>query len=257
MSREADKGGRLIIGGPPYANLLPPEVGIAAKGRAMRRNATGLILLVVVAVIAAYAGVTFLSLAAQVQLDAANERTQTLVAAQAKYSEVRQVTSMLATATAAQQVGTSTEIDWKAYLTDIQNSLPAGTLVTNVVAETATPLATFTQPSVPLQGDRIGELSFTAISQSLPDVEAWLDKLSELTGYVDASPGSLSRMEDGTYQVNITMHVNKDALLLRFDEAAKAARDKAEKDAAKDTDTSTESSTGSTDGSTDTTDGGE
>lgn len=216
MSRDADKGGRLIIGGPPSANLLPPEVGIAAKGRAMRRNATGLILLVVVIVIAAYAGASFLAMGAQAQLDAANERTQSLIAEQGKYTEVKQVTNMLATATAARQVGTSTEIDWKAYLTDIQNSLPAGTLVTNVVAETATPFTDFAQPSVPLQGDRIGELSFTAVSGSLPDVEAWLDKLSTLTGYVDASPGSVTLNEDKTYQVSITMHISKDALLLRF-----------------------------------------
>ena len=243
MKTRGSDGGRLIIGGPPQANLLPPEVGIAAKGRVMRRNATGLIVLVVLAVIAAYAGASVLALASQVQLDAANARTQKLVAEQGKYLEVKQVTSMLETATAAQKVGTSTEIDWKAYLTDIQKSLPAGTLVTNVSAETATPVTAFTPPTAPLQGDRIGELKFTATSTSLPDVEKWLDALAKLPGYVDASPGSVSlNKEAKTYEVTITMHVNQDALLLRFDQAAKDARDKAKADAeaAAQTDTSTD-----------------
>ena len=228
MKRTSNDGGRLILGGPPQANLLPPEVGLAAKSRAMRRNATGLIVLAVLLVVAAYGGISVLALAAQGQLDTATARTQQLVAEQGKYSEVKQVTTMLEAAGAAQQVGTSTEIDWEAYLTDIQNSLPAGTLVTNVVAETATPITPFAQPSVPLQGDRIGELRFTATSTSLPDVEQWLDALAKLSGYVDASPGSVTLNTDAkNYEVTITMHVNKDALLLRFDQAAKDARDKA------------------------------
>jgi Tfp pilus assembly protein PilN len=234
MSRDNDRGG-LVIGGPARANLLPPEVGLAAKGRVLRRNAIALIILAVLVVIAGYAGGTFLALGAQAQLDAATARTQALIAEQGKYAEVRQVTTMLETATAAKQVGTSTEIDWKAYLEDIQASLPAGTLVTNVVAETATPLSTFAQPAVPLQGNRIGELTFTATSKSLPDVEKWLQALAELNGYVDASPGSVSLNDDtGTYEVSITMHIDEDALLLRYDDEAREARDqaRAEKEAA-------------------------
>ncbi|MEO7349944.1 MAG: hypothetical protein ABIW32_08840 [Terrimesophilobacter sp.] len=243
MSKWSGKvGGNLVIGGPPRADLLPPEVGLAAKSRVMRRNAAALIILTVLAVIAVYGGVTFLALGAQSQLDAATNRTQQLLAEQGKYSEVKQVTSMLKAAEAARMVGTSTEIDWEAYLTAIQNSLPAGTLVTNVVAETATPITAFAPPSAPLQGDRIGELKFTATSSSLPDVEQWLDALAKLDGYVDASPGSVTLNADAmSYEVTITMHVNKDALLLRFDPVAKDARDKAKSDKeAAQTDTSTD-----------------
>lgn len=248
MSRDIDKGGRVIIGGAPQANLLPPEVGIAARGRVQRRNAILLVGLVVVIVVAAYAGGSVLALTAQVQLDAANQRTQALVAEQGKYAQVKQVTTMLTTSAAAEQVGTSTEIDWKAYLNDIQNSLPVGTLVTNVVAETATPLATFAQPAVPLQGDRIGELKFTATSTSLPDVEIWLDALAKLPGYVDASPGSITLSNEAkTYQVTITMHVNQDALLLRFDQKAKDARDKAAADKAAADKTNAQPNAGGTD----------
>lgn len=237
MSRESDKeADRLVIGGPARANLLPPEVGAAAEGRALRRKAIALIVVAVLIAIAAYAGATVLALASQAQLTAANERTSALLQEQAKYVEVRQVTSMLDAAAAAQRVGTSTEIDWKKYLDEIQGSLPAGTLVINFRAETSTPLMDFGQPSVPLQGARMGELSFTATSQTLPDVESWLIGLSKLPGYVDASPGSITLdQEKSIYLVSITMHINKDALLLRYDEKAKAIQDKAreERDAAR------------------------
>ncbi len=230
MSRDKDKSGdRLVIGGPARANLLPPEVGAAAQGKIVRRNAVALVILAVLVVIAAYAGATVLAGAAQAQLDSANNETQALLAKQADYSEVRSVKSLLATAEAARTAGTSTEIDWQDYLEKIQAILPAGTLVTNVNAQSATPLSAFAQPSVPLQGDRIGELTFTATSASLPDVEAWLLALAKLTGYVDATPGSVSLQGAGTYQVSVTMHINKDALLLRFDKPAKDARDAEQK----------------------------
>lgn len=228
MSSGSKDGGTLVLGGAPHANLLPPEVELAARGRAMRRSAMALIALAVVIVIAAYGGATFLAIGANAQLDAANARTQELLTEQGKYAEVRHVTTMLQKAVDAQRVGTSTEIDWKAYLDDIQKNLPAGTLLTNVVAETATPITDFAPPSAPLQGDRIGELKFTATSTSLPDVQKWLDALALMAGYVDASPGSVTlNAEAKTYEVTITMHVSKDALLLRYDQAAKDARDKA------------------------------
>lgn len=247
MSRDSGRvGGGLVIGGPARADLLPPEVGAAARGKVARRNAVALVILTVLIVIAGYVGAMFLALGAQAQLDAANQRTQELLVEQAKYAEVRQVTTMLTTAAAAQQVGTSTEVDWKAYLTAVQDSLPAGTLVTNVVAELATPFTPFTPPTVPLQGDRIGELKFTATSSSLPDVQSWLEALTKLDGYVDASPGSVTLNEESaTYEVTITMHVNKDALLLRFDKAALDAREKAkaEKEAQTKTDSGTDTQT--------------
>lgn len=228
MSKPKASNVRLVVGGPARANLLPPEVGIAARGRVQRRSASFLVVLSVLLVVAGFAGASVLSLVEQANLDAANARTDELVQEQSKYSEVQRVNNLLAAASAAQKVGTSTEIDWKAYLVSIQNSLPSGTLVTNVSAETATPLTDFVQPSVPLQGDRIGELRFTATSTSLPDVETWLEALAKLTGYVDASPGSVTLNDlDQLYEVTITMHINKDALLLRFDEDARIAREEA------------------------------
>lgn len=221
-------GGPLVIGGPAKANLLPPEVGAAAHGKVLRRNAVAIIILAVILVIAGYAGASVITLSAQGRLDGANAHTQELLAEQAKFTEVRSVKSLLQTAVAARIAATSTEVDWKDYLDQIQAILPAGTLVTNVSAEVATPLAPYSQPSVPLQGDRIGQLTFTATSASLPDVEKWLQSLATLPGYVDAAPGTVNATGDGSYQVSITLHINKGVLLLRFDDELRDARDEAQ-----------------------------
>lgn len=218
MSLVTSKAGssKLVIAGSPRAELLPPEVEQGIKARGLRRSLVALVVFIVVLTLVGNAGALLLSVNSALALESANARTDDLVAQQAEYVEVRQVSGMLSKATAARKEGSSTEIDWKAYFAEIQANLPEGTVITSLGAETATPTRPFSAPSVPLQGDRIGQLNFAATSPSLPDIEVWLDGLANLTGFVDASPNSVSRAEDGTYSVSITMHVNSDAYLNRF-----------------------------------------
>ena len=208
---------RLVLGGVPRANLLPPEVGLAAKARSLHRVLSVVVVAAMVVVGLGYAGATLRASQAQSGLDAENARTTSLLAEQAKYVEVRSVNNTLRLTTAARQVGASTEINWQAYLQSIQASLPAGTTVTDFTAASGSPWVAFVQPTVPLQGERIAELVFTATSPSLPDVQAWLNALRTLKGFVDASPGTVQLQEDdGTYEVKITMHISQEALSNRF-----------------------------------------
>jgi hypothetical protein len=153
-------------------------------------------------------GASFLSVGSASLLGSATDEGNQLIRDQGKYAEVRQVTTMIGKAEEGLIIGSTTEVRWRAYFAEIQASLPAGTLVTNFSATTATPTTPYAVPSVPLQGDRIGELSFTATSATLPDIEAWLNGLEKLTGFVDASPGTIVLDDGGAYTVNIIMHIN-------------------------------------------------
>ena len=128
---------------------------------------------------------------------------------------------MTDTIQAAQQVGTSTEINWRSYLISVQATLPPNVTLDSVNIDSATPFASYTQASAPLQGERIATLSFTAISSTLPQVPQWLIALATLPGYADANPGSVNRTEFGSYSVNITMHINHAAFTNRFATAVK------------------------------------
>ena len=213
---------RLVVGGVPRADLLPPEVGLAVKARSLRRGLSVLVVAVMVVVGVGYGLATLKASQSQQQLATENARTASLLAQQTKYIEVRKVTSTLQAATAARQVGSSTEINWQSYLQSIQASLPAGTSITTFTAASGSPLVAFAQPSVPLQGERIAELTFAATSPSLPDVQAWLNALAMLKGFVDASPGTVTLAGGGVYLVTITMHINEAALANRYaDDAVK------------------------------------
>ncbi len=158
---------------------------------------------------------------AKVKLSIEQSNAQAILIQQKKYGEVQQIQKEVGLVAAAQQVGTSTEIDWRTYLISVQSTLPPNVTLDSVNIDSATPFTSYAQASAPLQGERVATLSFTAISSTLPQVPQWLVALSTLKGFADANPGSVTRNENGTYSVNITMHINQAAFTNRFASAVK------------------------------------
>ncbi|MCY7287153.1 MAG: hypothetical protein LH624_02610 [Cryobacterium sp.] len=218
MSR-AVTSDELILGGEPRVDLLPPEVLKHRQAKAVRRGlgigVIGLLAIVLAGTVAA----TYLSGQAREKLVAEQSNTTNLLAEQAQYGEIRAAQAQVDLVKAAQQVGVSTEIDWKAYLLGVQGTLPAGVAIESVTVDSATPILLYAQPTAPLQGARVATVNFTASSTTLPDVPAWLNGLTTLPGFADALPGSVTLDEtSGDYAVTITMHVNEAAFAKRFAE---------------------------------------
>lgn len=216
MSRPA-KEQALAIGAEPRADLLPLEVQRERRAKVLRRR-MGLGVLGAIAVIAVATAASFaLNVQAQVQLLDEQNRTPELIAEQGKYVAVSQVQQQLTLSEAAQQVGVSTEINWKDYLQKVQSTLPASVTIDTVNVESASPVALYSQPTAPLQGPRVATVEFSVKSSALPDVPAWLTALATLPGFADALPGSATLDEaSGVYTVHITMHVNEAAYSHRF-----------------------------------------
>lgn len=206
----------LLIGGESRVDLLPPQMRLARKAKVVHRRLGFGAFLVVILMIGGTALVRAQALQAQMDLSIEQANTLSLLMQQRKYVEVQKMQEEVDTIQAAQQVGTSTEIDWQQYLTSVQATLPPNVTLETINIDSATPFALYTQPTAPLQGLRIATLSFTAKSPTLPKVPAWLDALTSLPGYADASPGSVTRNESGAYSVSITMHINQTAFANRF-----------------------------------------
>jgi hypothetical protein len=206
-----------MIGGEPRVDLLPPEVRAARQGKRMRSSLVFGVIGLAVIVVLATGGTSLLALDAQVQLAAEQGRTGVLLAQQGKFLDVRKVQDQVKLVQAAQQVGVSTEIDWKAYLNSVQATLPANVTIDTVTVDSASPLAIYAQPTAPLQGARVATLTFSAKSPALPQVPVWLDALATLPGFADAVPGTVTLDPTlGVYTVNITMHINEAAFDKRF-----------------------------------------
>lgn len=206
----------LLIGGESRVDFLPAEVRIKRRGRIVLRRLGFSIFLVIVLMVGCTALVRAQALQAHRNLAIEEANTQYLISEQQRFGDVAKAQNEIATIQAAQQVGTSTEIDWQEYLTSVQATLPSNVTIETINIDSATPFAPYTQATAPLQGSRIATLSFTALSPTLPKVPTWLIALTSLPGYSDASPGSVTRIESGAYSVSITMHINQDAFTHRF-----------------------------------------
>lgn len=215
------KNANVVVGGESKVDLLPQELKDKRKGKVLRRRLGFLVVLVAVLVTGASALVRAQAVQAKVDLSIEQSNAQSILLQQRKYGEVQKIQKEADTIQAAQQVGTSTEINWKNYLISVQATLPPNVTLDSVSIDSATPFASYAQASAPLQGERIATLSFTAISSTLPQVPQWLIALATLPGYSDANPGSVNRTETGTYSVNITMHINQAAFTNRFATAGK------------------------------------
>ncbi len=220
----------LVVGGQPRANLLPPEIILKRKQLKTRRALRVGVVLVAIGTAAACAATFGVASVAQVQYSAAVDTQTRLVTEQGQYQDVRDVQDTIATITAGQLVGSSTEIAWQDYLTRLQGTLPAGVLLKNVSIQSGTPMAAFGQSDGPLQGARVAAVTFTATSATLPTIPDWLRSMAELPGFVDATPGSVQQ-ENGIYTAEVLMHINAEAFSMRFDpehiaevEAEKAAQ---------------------------------
>lgn len=209
--------GVLMIGAEPRVDLMPPEVHKERFAKVVRRRLILGVLGVLVITLAGSAAATMISLDAQSQLAAEQSRTPGIVAEQVKYVDVRTVQGQVDQVKIAQQVGVSTEIDWKKYLEGVQAILPGSVTIQSVAITSASPLEIYAQPTAPLQGARVATVTFEATSSVLPDVPAWLTSLASLPGFADALPNSVTLgVENPGYKVNITMHVNEAAYAQRF-----------------------------------------
>jgi len=213
----------LIVVGIPRADLLPPEVALEAKAQAQRRSMLALIILLIVVVGAAYGAVTYLTSNAQASFEAAQARTTVLLKEQAKYSEIKTLSSKVSGIESDQKIATSTEIDWKSYLKAVEAKLPTGSTFQTVSVASSTPLTPLSATSGLLGPDGIAEIILGIKSEDVPDIVKLVDSLTDLPGYTDATPNNVTRDEDGYYLLSVTIHVSNDALSNRFkdEEAAK------------------------------------
>lgn len=199
----------------PRANLLPPEIGQNQRKRATRRGLRLMVIAVIALTLAGVAGAWFLAMTAQMNLVNAEEETAALTSERLQYADVAATQAGIREGEAALRVGGSTEIDWASYLRLLQQTLPEGVALIAVSADSADALVPYQQSEVPLEGERIGTITFTANSAVLPSIPDWINRLATMPGFADATPGSVS-FEDGVYSASVTMHIDTDAYSNRF-----------------------------------------
>lgn len=201
-----------VTGLEPRVDLLPGEVHAERRERATVRRAWLVVVLVAVLVVLGSGAAYNVRVQSQDELAAAQASTTSILTQQQAFSEVRRVQAESQVVAAGQRVGGSTQIDWADYLGKVQAQLPEGVAISGLSIDTSTPMSTVTQPTAPLQGQRVATIVVTANSATLPSVPTWISSLSSLPGFVDANADSVAIATQGTgYTTSLTLHVDADA----------------------------------------------
>jgi hypothetical protein len=212
----------LTIGGEPRVHLLPPQVLARKKGKAVRRRlGLGVVgMLVLVAIAAGLAEVD--SISAQSALVSAQAQTTSILQQQAKYGDVLKVKADSDSIISSQQAATTQEILWKGFISQFQKTLPSGAVIGTMTAMVDTPLGatpTTTTTTTPLQGVHVATVT-ASLTMKQSQISGWLNSLKSIKGFVDVTPNSVTKGDAGSYTVNVTLHLDSDALANRFTKAA-------------------------------------
>jgi hypothetical protein len=206
---------KLVLGGQPRADLLPPEIRVEAKARRQRRSIAAGLMGVLLIAVGGYALATAIAGGSQGALTNELARTDGLLLEKGRYTEVSRLAAQVDAAVTARQIATSTEVDWKTFLADSAALMPPEMSVATVSVTSATPMTPLDQAEGPLRPVRVVEIVFTARSSTLPDSADWLEAQQSLPGYVDASVTSINA-DGGAYMSNLTLHLDEEAYWNRF-----------------------------------------
>ena len=205
--------GRLIVGGAPRADLLPPSVRQADAARKQRGLLAVVFIIVIVVVGGAYAATSVLAAMSAAQLASANERTSALLLEKGKYSEVTEIQLDLDEANAAVSVGSSTDLDWEALLKNLDRRLPKGATIMAAIAKVSSPVTAIGQPGVTLYGPRVAEIQLTLATKTLADVPDFLRDVTDIPGFADVVPESTTFENEDHYETVLTIHFDSGALV--------------------------------------------
>lgn len=207
---------KLVVGGIPRAELLPPELKQEEKNQTQRRLLGFVLVLVIVITGAGYAFSAIVAETSRQRLAASNLATDNLLAEQAKYVEVRQLSAQVQASKDAATIGMATDIAWTKYLNSITETIAGvGAVTTTLTVAAETPITPLVLPTSPLEGPRIAEITIIAASPAFVPAADWLAALSKLPGYVDATVSSIKLTTTG-YDVTMKLHVSSELFTNRF-----------------------------------------
>ncbi len=205
----------------PRVNLLPPEVyGAQAMGRLKRTLALSLVGVLLVSA-GGYAAFSFALSAQKSALADAESETIRLTQAQADYSEVPTVLNRLGQLQAARELGMSTETMWADYLGYVFAVLPGGTQLASMKVEGATPMLSPAVPTDSLAPESVSRLDLTAVSDTIPNVADWQDRLATIPGFADprvtvATAGADPDTQAPRYEIAVSVLVTDEAYANRY-----------------------------------------
>ena len=190
----------------PRVDLLPPEIGQAARARQARLAAAAVVALAALGVAGVWYSSTQSTAEAQAELEAAQATGAALQAEIAQFAEVRQVTQEVADTRTQLSLAMADEVLWSTYLTDLSLTVPDQTWLTEMTVTRQAP----TPPEADGTGGSgsIGVVQFLGGGDVHEDTAVWLESLVDQDGYANPYFTVSQLEEDGRLHVTFDSTVS-------------------------------------------------
>ena len=209
-------GAKVMLGGEPRVQLLPPIVGQREKAKASRRMAVLLVLLSFAIAGGLFVYGFFRVAAAQLALAQANRTTEELIVQQGEYRIATDIATAVSQAQEAQRVTTSYEISWAPLLAQIQSFLEPEAELMSIEVVNQAPWAEALAVEDPLRTPRIATIALTVNSTTFAGPLYLSQRLSAIPGYADSVIESIVVGTDGMTTTKISLTLSTGAVSGRY-----------------------------------------
>lgn len=208
----------LALSGEPRAQLLPPSVKQRERSRALRRRMVMLVVLAIAVVGLAVAWGYLRQAQAQQSLAAAQQLTAEILAQQGQYADAAGVAAMVAQSEQAQQVVTSTEIQWAPLITAVAAYVPDDVQLSGIALQAPAPWEPPFAPEDPLREPRVAVLTLEFTGSGYEPAARFVSAIPDIYGFADVKIDR-TEFKDGLYTTTVKLTLAADAVSGRFAEA--------------------------------------
>lgn len=198
----------------PRVNLLPPEIGEAARFRRVQLALGGGVLAAVGVVALLFVGASSSLSEANTELEASTATGSQLQGETAKYADVTAVYAQAAAAEAMLTQAMGEEVRYSQFLNDLSLTVPDNIWIKNIAFNQAAvpPALGSTEPG-------IGTVTFSGVAFKHDDVAVWLESLAKQKGYANPYFSNSTEALIGTRKTvsfSSTATLTSDALSKRY-----------------------------------------
>lgn len=182
------------VGVIPVANFLPVRLREAKYVEFVRRRLFALSVGTISACFLAFLGSSIISFSGDLMLADAQLRLSQVKAEQAKYADVQAIEQEILFQNSARIVATSTEINYRGLIRDLNQELPAGA---RFVSIQTLPYSETDQAAEGLANPYATKVSITMELRDFPSLQLFLNRIPKLKAFYDSKLSSVATIDNG------------------------------------------------------------
>jgi hypothetical protein len=152
---------------------------------------------------------------AQLALAAAQQQTADILAQQGQYADAARLADLATKSAEAEQIVTSTEVQWASLFAELQVYVPEGTAITGVAFQAPAPWEPAFPPEGPLREPRLALVTLELTGVDYAGAAQFVENLPAIFAFSDVKIDG-TEFKDGFYITTVKLTLTPDAASGRY-----------------------------------------